>query len=143
MISNSHSVGADPSRAMQYYVNGGGQSYEQNDTRVDGASIKDMWERDILALVPTLEAVDSVNVSASNFEADTGFVGGASTRVQSKSGTNALHGALFEGYSGNKLETPAVLPARRPDAGENRIPRVRRGRRRQDHQGQIVLVRRL
>ena len=62
VISNSHSVGTNPSRAMQYYVNGGGQSYEQNDTRVDGASIKNMWERDILALVPTLEAVETVNV---------------------------------------------------------------------------------
>ena len=112
VISNSHSVGTNPSRAMQYYVNGGGQSYEQNDTRVDGASIKNMWERDILALVPTLEAVETVNVTTSNFEADTGFVGGASTRVQSKSGTNSLHGALFEGYSGNKLETrPFFLPA--------------------------------
>jgi Carboxypeptidase regulatory-like domain/TonB dependent receptor len=112
VISNSHSVGTNPSRAMQYYVNGGGQSYEQNDTRVDGASIKNMWERDILALVPTLEAVETVNVTTSNFEADTGFVGGASTRVQSKSGTNAFHGALFEGYSGNKLETrPFFLPA--------------------------------
>ena len=112
MISNSHSVGTNPSRAMQYYVNGGGQSYEQNDTRVDGGSIKNMWERDILALVPTLEAVQTVNVSTSNFEADTGFVGGANTSVQTKSGTNAFHGALFEGYTGNKLETrPFFLPA--------------------------------
>ena len=41
-----------------------------------------------------------------------GSLAAPAPRVQSKSGTNALHGALFEGYSGNKLETrPFFLPA--------------------------------
>jgi len=47
-----------------------------------------------------------------SFEGDSGFVGGASVRVQTKSGTNAFHGAIFEGYTGNKLETrPFFLPS--------------------------------
>src|SRR5262249_20625792 len=55
---------------------------------------------------------ETVSIATSSFEGDSGFVGGASVRVQTKSGTNALHGALFEGYTGNKLETrPFFLPA--------------------------------
>jgi len=110
VTSNSHSVGTNPSRAMFFRANGA-DSY-QNDERIDGASTQNMHQRDNAALVPTLESIETVSIATNAFEGDSGFVGGASVRVQTKSGANDLHGAIFEGYTGNKLETtPFFLPA--------------------------------
>ena len=108
-MTNQHSVSSNPSRALYFAVNGG--DHYQNDTRVDGASVNNPWLPDIAALNPTLESIETVHVVTNSFEADTGFSGGANVGVQTKSGTNSPHGALFEGYTGNRLKArPFFLP---------------------------------
>ncbi len=108
--TSAHSVGTNPSRALTFFANGG--DYLENNSRIDGAAVMNMWLPDIVALVPTLESIETLNVATSNFEADSGFSGGANIGVHTKSGTNSPHGALFESYTGNDLKArPFFLPS--------------------------------
>jgi hypothetical protein len=108
--TNSHSVPTNPSRALFFNVNGG-DPY-QNSTRVDGATTLNVWLPDIVAIVPTLESIETVNVSTNSMDAETGFTGGGAISVQTKSGTNHLHGSAFEDYTGNALKArPFFLPS--------------------------------
>ena len=46
-------------------------------------------------LIPSAEAVQSVSVTTSNYDAELGRAGGAISNVTLKSGTNAIHGSVF------------------------------------------------
>src|SRR2546425_1185749 len=84
--SNAHSVPTNPSRALTFNVNG--VSYSINNTRIDGAANNAPWLPHISAFVPTLEAVETVNVVTNSFDAEQGLAGGAAVNVQIKGGTN-------------------------------------------------------
>ncbi len=47
-------------------------------------------------LIPPIEAIQTVDVSTSNFEASLGRASGAVTNVILKSGTNSIHGSAYE-----------------------------------------------
>jgi len=94
---------------LTFNVNGVSQSI--NNTRIDGASSISPWLPHITAFVPTLDAIDTVNVVTNSFDAEQGLAGGAAVNVQIKSGSNDLHGSFFEYYSGNALKAkPWILP---------------------------------
>ena len=99
--SNTNSVPTNPSRSLTFNVNG--VSRRINNTRIDGASTMTLFENNS-ALIPTLEAIDVVNVVTNSFDAEQGLAGGAAVNVGIKSGSNALHGSGFEYYSGNQLK---------------------------------------
>ncbi len=98
--TNAHSVPTNPSRALEYNVNGTNSS--SNNVRIDGASQYNLFLPHVTAYVPSLEAIETVNVVTNNFDAEQGLAGGAAVNVQIKSGTNNLHGSLFE-YHDNHL----------------------------------------
>lgn len=99
--TNAHSVPTNPSRALTTNVNGVSQSI--NNTRIDGASSIQPWLPHASAFIPTLEALETVNVVTNSFDAEQGLAGGAAVNVQIKTGTNQIHGSAFEYYSGNRL----------------------------------------
>jgi len=106
---NAHSVPANPSRALQFNVNG--TSSSSNNTRIDGASSTNVWLPHIVAYVPALESIETVNVVTNSFDAEQGLAGGAAVNVQIKSGTNELHGSAFEYYNSNATKAkPFFLP---------------------------------
>jgi hypothetical protein len=108
--TNAHSVPTNPSRALTYNVNGVSQSI--NNVRIDGASSNSPWLPHITSFVPTLEAIDTVNVVTNSFDAEQGLAGGAAVNVQIRSGTNDLHGSAFEYHTNNRLKAkPWILPA--------------------------------
>ncbi|MDX2030596.1 MAG: carboxypeptidase regulatory-like domain-containing protein [Blastocatellia bacterium] len=98
--NNAHSIPTNPSRALQYNVNG--TSSSSNNVRIDGASQYNIFLPHVTAYVPSLEAIETVNVVTNNFDAEQGLAGGAAINVQIKSGTNSLHGSAFE-YHDNHL----------------------------------------
>ena len=49
----------------------------------------------LTVLIPPIEALETVDVSTSNYEAELGRAGGAVTNIMLKSGTNNLHGAAY------------------------------------------------
>jgi len=107
---NAHSVPANPSRALQFNVNG--TSSSSNNTRIDGASSTNVWLPHVVAYVPALESIETVNVVTNSFDAEQGLAGGAAINVQIKSGTNGLHGSGFEYHNSNATKAkPFFLPA--------------------------------
>ncbi|MBS1791953.1 MAG: TonB-dependent receptor [Acidobacteria bacterium] len=97
--NNAHSIPTNPSRALQYNVNGTNSS--SNNVRIDGASQYNLFLPHVTAYVPSLEAIETVNVVTNNFDAEQGLAGGAAINVQIKSGTNHLHGSAFEYHDDN------------------------------------------
>jgi hypothetical protein len=94
--ADAHSVPSNPSRALTFNVNGA--SNQGNNTRIDGVSSTNVWLPHVVAYVPALESIETVNVVTNNFDAEQGLAGGAAISVQIKSGTNSLRGSLFEYY---------------------------------------------
>lgn len=107
---NANSVPSNPSRALGFNVNG--MSYSINSTRIDGAQSINVWLPHEAAYVPTLESVETVTTATNSFDAETGLAGGAAIYVQTKSGTNDVHGAVFESHSNQHLKAkPFFIPA--------------------------------
>ncbi|MGH9338563.1 MAG: TonB-dependent receptor domain-containing protein, partial [Acidobacteriota bacterium] len=107
--TNAHSVPTNPSRALVFNVNGTSNSL--NDVRIDGASQFDIWLPHITVYVPSLEAIQTVNVVTGTYDAEQGLAGGAAINVQIKSGTNDYHGSAFSYNSTNALMAkPYFLP---------------------------------
>ncbi len=99
---NAHSVPTNPSRALTFNVNGASRSI--NNTRLDGASSTSVWLPHIVGYIPTLDAVETVNVVTNSFDAEQGLAGGAAINLQTKSGTNALHGSWFHYHTNQHLK---------------------------------------
>ncbi len=88
-----HSQFFNASSSLQTEVNG--QLREGNNTQIEG--IDDNERTGLLQiLVPPLEAIQTVDVSTSNYDAELGRASGAVTNVILKSGTNNYHGAAYE-----------------------------------------------
>ena len=108
--SNAHSVPSNPSRALTYNVNGSSRS--SNNTRIDGASSTNIQLPWVTGYIPGLESIETVNVVTNSFDAEQGLAGGAAINVQTKSGTNQLHGSAFEYHTNQQLKAkPFFLPA--------------------------------
>ncbi len=86
--------GCNPSGSVGFAVNGATTSTTV--TNVDGASNAHIWNVGRSAIVPTLDSIESVNVTTNSFDAEQGLAGGAVINVQSRSGSNQYHGSLFE-----------------------------------------------
>src|SRR6202030_2971102 len=88
-----HSQFFNASSSLQTEVNG--QLREGNNTQIEG--IDDNERTGLLQiLIPPLEAIQTVDVSTSNYDAELGRASGAVTNVILKSGTNSYHGAAYE-----------------------------------------------
>ena len=88
-----HSQFFNASSSLQTEVNG--QLREGNNYQIEG--IDDNERTGLLQiLIPPLEAIQTVDVSTSNFDAELGRASGAVTNVILKSGTNTYHGAAYE-----------------------------------------------
>lgn len=88
-----HSQFFNASSSLQTEVNG--QLRQGNNYQIEG--IDDNERTGLLQiLIPPLEAIQTVDVSTSNFDAELGRASGAVTNVILKSGTNDFHGAAYE-----------------------------------------------
>jgi len=88
-----HSQFFNASSSLQTEVNG--QLRQGNNYQIEG--IDDNERTGLLQiLVPPLEAIQTVDVSTSNFDAELGRASGAVANVILKSGTNNYHGAAYE-----------------------------------------------
>ena len=119
---NMHSVAVNPARGLGF--NSNGTTRNANAIRIEGAISNNLWLPHVAAYVPALEAIETVSVVTSTFDADLGLSGGMSANVVIKSGTNEFRGALFEYHYNEKLKArPYFLPAAepKPDARQNQF----------------------
>jgi len=100
----AHSESGNPQRSMVTQANGMPQS--SNNTKLDGATISHPWLPRLVAYLPPVEAVETVNIVSNSFDAEQGMAGGAAMNVSIKSGTNSFHGGGWE------FLTNSVLKAR-------------------------------
>lgn len=97
-----HSESGNPQRSMATQANGMPQS--GNSTKLDGATISHPWLPRLVAYVPSVEAVETVNIVSNSFDAEQGMAGGAATNVIIKTGTNQFHGAGWEFLTNSALK---------------------------------------
>ena len=100
--ANSHSIPSNPSKALEFHVNG--TSDDQNSTRVDGVSTYNILLPHVVSYIPTIESLQEVNIVTNSFDAEQGLAGGAAVNLQTKSGTNQMHGSAFEYHTDNHLK---------------------------------------
>ncbi len=98
----ANSAAGNPQRAITVFMNG--VSSQANNTKLDGTTISYPWLPVNVAYVPSPEAIQTVSVSTNAFDAEQGAAGGAAINVTIKSGTNNLHGVLFERNTNNDLQ---------------------------------------
>ena len=65
-------------------------------------------------LIPPIEALQNVDVSTSNYEAELGRAGGAVTNVILKSGTNSIHGGAYEFHNNQHLNARETFQPSKP-----------------------------
>jgi Carboxypeptidase regulatory-like domain/TonB dependent receptor-like, beta-barrel len=104
---NSHSYPTNPARALAFNVNG--VSNNQNNTQIDGVSTYNIQLPHVNSYVPTLDSIQQVNVVTNSFDAEEGYAGGAAIAVETKSGTNQMHGDIFEYHNNNHLKSWPML----------------------------------
>lgn len=107
--TNQHSVPANPSRSLM--VNANGTNGQSTNFRVDGATTGHPWLPHVSGYVPSMDAIEAVNVVSNSFDAEQGYAGGAAVNVQIKSGANDIHGTAHEYHTDQHLKArPYFLP---------------------------------
>jgi hypothetical protein len=98
--------GGIPARLNSYtgggFTAGGGQAFT-NETLIDGVPGNCSVEN-TPAFIPTVDAVQEFKVQTSNFSAEFGRTGGGVVNIVTKSGTNDLHGTVYEYFRNDKLQ---------------------------------------
>jgi len=83
----------NPSKSMEFAFNG--TSISGADVRIEGVSAMNPWQQYQTTFVPSIEAIENVNVATNATDAEQGLAGGASVNVMLKSGSNQTHGAAY------------------------------------------------
>lgn len=99
--TNSNSFSANSNRGLNFSVSGGAQT--TNNIKVDGAGTFNMTALTVAQYVPALESIEGVSVSGNSMDAEHSAGGGA-VNITIKSGTNNVHGALFEDHTNQNLQ---------------------------------------
>jgi hypothetical protein len=99
--TNGNSFTANSNRGLIVTVNGGNSN--TNTVRVDGTGTYDFTAQAEPQFIPALEEIENVSISGNSFDAEQQSGGGA-VNITIKSGTNALHGTLFEDHTDQHIE---------------------------------------
>ncbi|MFN9085341.1 MAG: carboxypeptidase regulatory-like domain-containing protein, partial [Acidobacteriota bacterium] len=87
--------------SLSVRVNGQGRQF--NNFQIEGIENK-IDNGNLTALVPPAEAIQTVDVSTSNFDPEFGNAGGAGTNVTLRSGSNDFHGSLFQFHRNENIQ---------------------------------------
>jgi hypothetical protein len=100
--ASGQSFGANANRAVALTVNGVGAA--ANTIRVDGTSVNNFNSNSGMMYGPALEDIENVNVVTNSQDAEQGTAGGVAINITTKSGTNDVHGSLFEFHSDRSMQ---------------------------------------
>jgi hypothetical protein len=90
-------------------VTANGQRGSSNGFYLDDTSVNDSPDGGSAKLSPNLESIQEVRVSVNNYSAQYGRNSSILTQMITKSGSNEMHGSLFEYHTDNKLTTRNVF----------------------------------
>ncbi len=116
--SRPHSEFFNSQDSLESKVNG--QSRLANNVQMEGV---DNTHRTglLTVLIPSAEALETVAVSTSNFDAEFGRAGGAVTNVTLKSGTNDLRGSAFWFHGNDSLNATPYFASSKPETDYNQF----------------------
>ncbi|MGI8672917.1 MAG: carboxypeptidase regulatory-like domain-containing protein, partial [Luteitalea sp.] len=116
--SRPHSEFFNSQDSLESKMNG--QSRLSNNVQLEGV---DNTHRTglLTVLIPSAEALETVSVSTSNFDAEFGRAGGAVTNVTLKSGTNNLRGSAFWFTGNDSLNATPYFATRKPEVSYNQF----------------------
>jgi hypothetical protein len=89
-----------------------------NDYLLDGISFKD-WIHGTNGFNPSVDAIQEFRVQTSNYTAEFGANAGGISNLVSKSGTNKIHGSLYEFLRNDKFDALNYFTKK---AGQNKLP---------------------
>src|SRR3954470_14675693 len=90
-----------------------GQPRQANDTQIEG--VDDQQRTGLNTVyIPPIEALQTVDVTTSNYDAELGRAGGAVTNVFLKSGTNEFHGGVYYFNNVSRLAARNFFAAVKP-----------------------------
>ncbi len=84
-----------PGAGMGGGISIGGTRSEQNSFQLDGVSNTDQWDSGI-SFRPSIDAIQEFKIEVNNYAAEYGRSAGGQISVVTKSGTNNLHGSIYE-----------------------------------------------
>jgi hypothetical protein len=94
-------------------TNVNGQSRLANNVQIEG--IDNNHKTGLLTvLIPSAEAIETVNITTSAYDAEFGRAGGAITNVTLKSGTNSFRGSVFVFGNNEKTNAPGYFSHSKP-----------------------------
>src|SRR5882724_6618465 len=93
-----------------YSLSVGGSRAQSTDWLLDGNDNNELTAGG-LAIVPSIDAIQEFKVLTYNYSAEYGTRAGPTVLVTTKSGTNALHGSLFEFFRNTKLDARSYFAA--------------------------------
>jgi outer membrane receptor protein involved in Fe transport len=106
-----HSLFFNSMDSLSTQVNG--QDRLANDLQIEG--VENQQRTGLLsAYIPPIEALQTVDVTTSNYDAELGHAGGAATNVILKSGTNQIHGSVYEFNNVSALAARSFFAAIKP-----------------------------
>src|SRR5947209_1223135 len=100
----------DNGAIAQWTINGG--LYESNEFLLDGAPNNAQAGTNNIAYVPPVDAVQEFKIQTNSYDSQYGHTGGGIINVSLKSGTNQLHGTVYEfarrkGWDANSFQNNA------------------------------------
>src|SRR5260370_25088146 len=98
-------------RAWDDFQVGGGQQHDWN-VSVDGLSVEMGWRNHVgymNRLKPPVDSVQEFRIETATFKAEDSRASGGNIAVTTKSGTNQLHGAVFDYYQSQRLNANSWL----------------------------------
>jgi hypothetical protein len=105
-----HAASENPQGSNQTMVNG--QHFSGTGYQLDGTENRDPI-LGIIVINPNLEAIGETKITSQNYDAEFGQATAGVVSIQTKSGTNDLHGSAFEFYQTDKFQ--ARNPFTQPD----------------------------
>ncbi len=106
----NHATSENPQGSLQTMVNG--QHFSGTGFQLDGTENRDPI-LGIIVINPTLESISESKITSQNYDAEFGQATAGVVSVQTKSGTNEIHGSLFEFHQSDKFQ--ARNPFSQPD----------------------------
>ncbi len=107
-LSRPHSQFYNSQDSLAVRVNGQGRQF--NNFQIEGIENK-IDNGNLTALVPPAEAIQTVDISTSNFDPEFGNAGGSVVNVTLRSGTNQVHGSLFHFHRNENMQARQVFAA--------------------------------
>jgi hypothetical protein len=108
----SHAASENPQGSTQTMVNG--QHFSGTTYQLDGTENRDPI-LGIIVINPTLESIKETKITSQNYDAEFGQATAGVVSVQTKSGTNELHGSAFEFFQSDKFQSRNPFTQFAPD----------------------------